>query len=94
MTSAEEAARIKIKKRIRGFVLTRFLIGAENRNLGDDDSFLEQGIIDSTGIMELVEFVQDAFGVKVQDEELVPDNLDSLNKLAKFVHSKKDKAGS
>jgi acyl carrier protein len=54
----------------------------------DDTSFLEQGIIDSTGILELVEFVQDTFSIKVEDEELMPDNLDSLNNLEKFINSK------
>ncbi len=91
MSPAEETVEINIKEKTREFVRNNFLIGAENKNLGDDDSFLEQGIVDSTGILELVEFVQDTFTIKIEDEELLPDNLDSLNKLAKFIQSKQKK---
>jgi acyl carrier protein len=90
MSLAEETAEVTIKGKIKEFVRNNFLIGAENKSLGDDDSFLEQGIIDSTGILELVEYAQDTFEIKIEDEELLPDNLDSLSKLAKFIISKKN----
>jgi len=57
--------------------------------LRDDDSFLEKGIIDSTGVLELVAFIEENFGIKVEDEELIPENLDSIDNLVTFINSKK-----
>jgi len=56
--------------------------------LSNDDSFLDQGIIDSTGVLELVAFLEEKCQIKIQDQELVPDNLDSINKLVKFLERK------
>jgi acyl carrier protein len=56
--------------------------------LNDDTSFLDEGIIDSTGVMELVAFLEANFNVKVEDEEIIPDNFDSINKLTNFVKQK------
>ena len=72
---------------IRKFVIDNYLFGEEGK-LGDEDSFMETGIIDSTGILELVRFLESTYGLKVADEELVPDNLDSVNKIASFIHAK------
>jgi acyl carrier protein len=78
---------VQFKSDIRDFIVESFLYGANN-GLGDDVSFLEKGIIDSTGILELVSFVQDTFGITVQDEEILPENFDSINKLSSFVSGK------
>lgn len=78
---------MQLKSDIRDFIVESFLYGANN-GLGDDVSFLEKGIIDSTGILELVSFVQDTFGITVQDEEILPENFDSINKLSSFVSGK------
>lgn len=72
---------------IRKFVVDNFLFGEEGK-LGNEDSFMETGIIDSTGILELVRFLESTYGIKVADEELIPDNLDSVNKIVSFVHAK------
>jgi acyl carrier protein len=56
--------------------------------LKDEDSFSDRGIIDSTGILELVAFVETQFGIAVLDEEMIPENLDSLSKLARYVERK------
>ena len=69
---------------IRTFVVDNYLFGEEGK-LNDDDSFMETGIIDSTGILELVRFLESTFGIKVQDEELIPDNLDSVCKIVSFI---------
>ncbi|HXC66877.1 MAG TPA: acyl carrier protein [Nitrospiraceae bacterium] len=74
-------------QKIRAFVIENYLFGEEGK-LGNDDSFLESGIIDSTGVLELVRFLEATFGIKVADEELVPDNLDSLNKIVAFLQAK------
>jgi acyl carrier protein len=74
-------------QKIRAFVIESYLFGEEGK-LGNDDSFLETGIIDSTGVLELVRFLEATFGIKVADEELIPDNLDSINKIVAFLQTK------
>lgn len=73
---------------LRSFVTDNFLFGQTDGHLTDETSFLEQGIIDSTGLLELIGFVERTYGVRLADEELIPDNLDSLQKLACFVGRK------
>ena len=77
-----------IREQIKSFIIENFLFGAEDATLGDDDSFLESGIIDSTGVLEVVGFIEDEFDIEVLDEELVPDNFDSLNKLVAYIEKK------
>lgn len=74
-------------KDLREFIKETFLFGQEI-TFSDDDSFLEMGIIDSTGVLELVTFLEDRFDINVVDDELVPENLDSINSLAGFVRGK------
>ena len=81
------------KPEIRKFIIENFLYGQDDDTLGDDQSFLENGIIDSTGVLELVSFVQDAYGVAITDNELIPANFDSLNKLDRFIARKRAAAG-
>lgn len=80
-----------IKIKIRHFIKENFLLDAELKKVNDNDSFFKKGIIDSTGILELVSFIESAFGIKVKDEEMIPDNLDSVNKAADFIARKKNK---
>ncbi len=70
--------------RLREFVIANFYI-PPGMPLEESTSFLEQGIIDSTGVLELVTFIEEHFGVTVRDEDLVPANFDSLRALAAFV---------
>lgn len=88
MTIPESA--INIKEKVKGFIDERFLAGAGFKEFGDDDSFLENGIIDSTGVLELVTFTEETFGVDIDDEEMTPDNLDSLDKITAFINAKTD----
>ena len=74
---------------IRKFIFDNFLFDADESALGNDDSFLEQGIIDSTGVLELVEWLEETFAFSVDDEELIPENLDSVNLLAAYIAGKK-----
>jgi acyl carrier protein len=74
---------------IRNFILENITIGASQRSIGDNDSVLEKGIIDSTGILELVSFVEETFGLQVKDDELIPDNFDSVGRLARYINRKK-----
>lgn len=73
---------------IRTFIFENFLFDADENALKNDDSFLEKGIIDSTGILELVEWIEEEFDIQVDDEELIPENLDSVDKLAIFITKK------
>lgn len=74
-------------KDIRRFIVENFLFGNDN-GLTDSTSFLEEGIIDSTGVLELVSFLEQTFDTKIEDHELVPENLDSIENVAKFISSK------
>jgi acyl carrier protein len=56
--------------------------------LSSDDSLVDQGIIDSTGVLELVTYLEETYGIKVEDEELIPDNLDSINRLVSYLERK------
>lgn len=73
--------------RIRDFVVKTFLFG-DGAFLKEDTSFLEEGIIDSTGILELIMFLEETFGIKIEDSELIPDNMDSIRNITRFVQSK------
>ena len=81
----------EIASTVRGFIIENFLFG-EDGDLGEDTSFLENGIIDSTGILELVTFVEDTFGFMVDDEELVPENLDSIGNVSRYIQTKQGAA--
>jgi acyl carrier protein len=79
---------MNIREEIRQFVLESFILGDDGKALLDDSSFLENGIIDSTGILELVEFLESRYGIKVEDDELIPDNLDTIQNITKFLEKK------
>ena len=76
-----------IAKQISGFITENLLLGRAV-DVAGAPSFLEAGIIDSTGVLELVQFLEETWGLSVKDEEMVPENLDSLVKLEAFVHRK------
>ncbi len=78
---------MQIEHKLREFIIKN-LYYAEDNPIADDDSFLETGVVDSMGVMELVAFVQSEFGVAVAQNEIVVDNFDSIRKLANFVRRK------
>ncbi|AGC44528.1 acyl carrier protein [Myxococcus stipitatus DSM 14675] len=75
---------MSIRDRIRAFIVDTFFVD----DFGDNDSFLRKGLIDSTGMMELVSFIETELGIKLEDKELVPENLDSLARVVAFVERK------
>jgi acyl carrier protein len=77
-----------IEEQIRQYVADNFLFSDDGYQLSDDVSFLEEGIVDSTGVLELVMFVEDTFNITVQDEEIVPENFDSVSRLAAYTRRK------
>lgn len=74
---------------IRAYVLENFLFTDNGNRLPNDASFLEEGIVDSTGVLELVLFVEEAFGFAVEDDEILPENFDSVAQLAAYVCRKR-----
>ena len=72
---------------VKNFVIENFLFG-DSSKLEDDMSFLESGIIDSTGILELIGFLEETYDIKVEDEELIPENLDSIKSVVEFLERK------
>ncbi|MFC1782204.1 acyl carrier protein [Planctomycetota bacterium] len=73
--------------KVREFVVENFLFG-DDGGLTEDTSLMEKGIVDSTGVMELVTFLEETFGITVENEELIPENLDSLNNIKSFLEKK------
>ncbi|MBI5891268.1 MAG: acyl carrier protein [Nitrosomonadales bacterium] len=76
-----------IKEQVREFVTSNFYV-ADPKMLTAETSLLGQGVIDSTGVLEIISFIGDTFGIKVEDSEMLPDNLDSIEKIAGFVSRK------
>ena len=79
---------MQLKSEIRHFIIENYLYGQDGNDFADDVSFLENGLIDSTGVLELVSFVQEKYGISVADEELIPDNFDSIQNLSAFIIKK------
>ncbi len=73
---------------IREFIRQSFIKENRKNNFHDDVSFIDNGIIDSVGVLELVAFIEETFGFRMEDEELIPENLDSVDKLVIYVNSK------
>jgi acyl carrier protein len=77
-----------IKDKIRGFIVENFLFGDTAYPLADDASLIDNDIIDSTAVLELVAFIEDSFGIVMADADIVPANLDSLSRIAAFVSAR------
>lgn len=82
-----------MKDAVRKFVIENFCFG-QDPGLGDEDSFLEKGIVDSTGVLELVSFLENTHGIKIENEELIPDNLDSIGRICAFLETRLHQSGS
>ena len=81
-----------LQDQIQNFILENYLFTNDASALGVDDSLLGRGIVDSTGMLEIIFFIEEQLGVKVKDEEMIPDNLDSVNRIAAFVESRRKAA--
>ena len=77
-----------IKNDVRAFIVENFLFGDATQAPADDASLIENDVIDSTGVLELVAFIEDRFGLAMSDADIVPANLDSLERIAAFVAAK------
>jgi acyl carrier protein len=79
-----------VEAQIRHYILENFLFTDDENALKSEASFLEEGIVDSTGVLELVMFVEETFGIEVRDEEIVPENFDSVKQLATYIQLRAD----
>ena len=78
----------EIENQIRTFIATNFLFREDRATLNDDESLLDAGLIDSTGVLELVGFLETRFAIRMEDQEIVPANLDSIRAIVAFVTNK------
>lgn len=83
-----------VEAKIRAFMEANLMMGQDATALSVDDSFLDNGIIDSTGVLELTSFLEEAFGIQIADPEITPANLDSIAKLVRFIASKQAASAS
>lgn len=79
---------INAESQINEFIINTFMFGSSENKISANDSFLENGIIDSTGILELVGFLQNNFNIEIEDHEMLPQNLDSINNILEFLKKK------
>ena len=77
-----------IKEDVRAYIADNFIMGTNGTKFTDSDSFLDLHIIDSTGFLELVAYIEEKYSIRVEDEEMIPENLDSLNSIEAYVEKK------
>ncbi len=82
---------MSVRNTLRQHILEQYLFSDDQSLLADTDSFLEKGFLDSTGIMEIIFFVEETYEIAIEDEEMVPTNLDSINNLTAFIERKQPK---
>ena len=77
-----------IKAKVRQFIQDNFIMGAKAAKFADGDSFMDHHLVDSTGFLELITYLEENFGIVVEEEDMVPENLDSLNAIEAFLATK------
>ena len=83
-----------VKDQVKGYLLDNFLMGGMDQDIQDETSLMDSHILDSTGFIELISYLEEQFQIQVSDDEMVPDNLDSLKNIAHFVSNKRALATS
>ncbi|MBD3868833.1 MAG: acyl carrier protein [Acidobacteria bacterium] len=77
-----------ITTQVKTFIVDNFLFGQGGDKITDDASLMDNGIVDSTGVLELVAFLEETWSIAVEDEELIPENLDTLGNITRFIQKK------
>jgi acyl carrier protein len=80
---------MSIREQVRQFILSNYLFTDDQTKLVDEESLMQSGTLDSTGILELIMFIEETFGIKVVDEDMVPANLDSVRSVVSYVERMK-----
>jgi acyl carrier protein len=88
MGAIEYQFKMNTKALVRQFIQDNFIMGSAGVQFGDSDSFMDSHLLDSTGFLEVVTFLEETFGIAVLDEEMVPENLDSLSAIEAYVSRK------
>ena len=86
MTKPQES--LDVMHEIRSYICGTMLVGLSDNTIEPDESLVERGVVDSTGVLELVEFLQERFGIEVHDQEITTENLDTLNAMTSYVQRK------
>lgn len=81
-------ARAEIQKQVRNFVVENLLLGEDENEFLDSQSFLDSGLIDSTGILEIIGFLEERYAITIEDDEMVPGNLDSVERIVSFLQTR------
>ncbi|WP_458071069.1 acyl carrier protein [Rhodanobacter sp. BL-MT-08] len=74
-----------VEGKVRGYILENLLFSSDPADLPNDDSLLERGVIDSTGVLEIILFLEEEFGIQVKASEMLPENFDTVNNMVRFV---------
>jgi acyl carrier protein len=90
-TGMPEVEGVDIRETVENYIVENFLFGDDTR-ISPDTDFLDNGILDSTGVLELVGFLEEKFGIRIEDDELVPDNMNSLEKITRYISRKINKS--
>jgi len=83
---------MSVEQQVHAYILENFLFTTDASVLGVDESFLAKGIIDSTGMLEVIYFLEDKFGIRIDDAEMIPENLDTISNIVRFVERKTKKS--
>lgn len=78
------------QEQVRNFVIENLLLGEEEENFSNGQSFLDSGLIDSTGILEIIAFLEDEYDITIKDDEMIPENLDSVERIVAFLEKRKN----
>lgn len=87
-TESRPRSEISDRERVRQFIVNNFYL-TDASSLSDDSSLLREGVVDSTGVLEVINFLEREFGIQIRDEEMLPDNLDSISNIAAFIACKR-----
>jgi acyl carrier protein len=80
---------MSIEEKLREYILESFLFSDDQSLLSNKDSFLEKGILDSTGVLEIISFLEDEYDIVVDDEDMTPENLDSIESIVAYINKKR-----
>jgi acyl carrier protein len=86
--AVKQAATLSTEQSIRKYICDNILFSGGRFPIGDDESFIERNVVDSTGVLELQLFVEETYGFQVREDEVLPENFDSVTKLASFIRRK------